>query len=156
MTEPLFNAVLTPHRSLAPRGFLLVMGLLAALSFTAGLAFFLMGAWPVVGFMGLDVALVYIAFRLNYRHARQWERIVIRPGEASLERVDIYGRARRWSLPTAWLRVELEEPVEPSSRLALCSHGKRLTLGGFLPPQERADLAAALRQAVSAAKSSRS
>ena len=40
---------------------------IGAVSFVAGVVFLLMGAWPVFGFFGLDVLLLYWAFRLNYR-----------------------------------------------------------------------------------------
>ena len=72
---PIFSAVLRPYRSLSPRGFMLVMLALVACSFTAGLAFWSMGAWPIVGFFGLDILLVQLAFRLNYRQARAREEI---------------------------------------------------------------------------------
>ena len=66
--EPtLFSAVLTPHRSLSATGFVIVMALVGGVSFAAGIAFLLMGAWPVFGFFGLDVLLIYLAFRANYR-----------------------------------------------------------------------------------------
>lgn len=151
MEEPILDVILTPHRSLPPKGFLLVMGALGLLSFLAGLTFFLLGAWPIVGFLGLDVALVYVAFRLNYARARQFERVVVKRGEVSLEKVDVYGRRRHWLLPSLWLRVELAEPVEPSSRLTLKTHGKAAELGGFLSPQERKSLAKALQGALHAA-----
>ena len=68
--EPtLFSALLTPHRSLSPTGFLLFMVVLGGISFTTGIMFLLAGAWPVFGFFGLDVIAVYIAFRANYRAA---------------------------------------------------------------------------------------
>src|SRR6202165_3041205 len=65
----LFSALLTPHRSLNRTGFLVLMGFLSVVSFAAGLAFLLMGAWPVFGFFGLDVLVIYWAFRINFRHA---------------------------------------------------------------------------------------
>ena len=73
--SPLFNVVLTPYRSLSPAGFNAVMAIFIAGSFTIGLAFWLIGAWPVVGFCGLDIALLQLAFRLNYRSARLAEEI---------------------------------------------------------------------------------
>src|SRR5680860_283168 len=51
---PQFSAVLTPHRSLGPKGFMVFMGLVSTVSFGTGLLFYMMGAWPVMGFMGLD------------------------------------------------------------------------------------------------------
>src|SRR5690606_40871520 len=49
-----FNAVLHPHRSLGPRGFLILMLAVGLVSFSAGVAFAVKGAWPIVGFFGLD------------------------------------------------------------------------------------------------------
>lgn len=151
-SAPLFDALLTPHRSLGPRGFLIFMCLLSGLSFTAGLAFYLAGAWPVVGFMGLEVLLVWIAFRLNYRDARQYERLVLTPALLTVERVTHHGERREWRFQPTWLRVEMADPPEPDSPLTLASHGRRLSIGSFLSAEERLDLAKALRRALAAAR----
>src|ERR1700756_4179306 len=74
---PLFSAVVTPHRSLSASGFLIVMAAIGGLSFAAGLTFLILGAWPVFGFFGLDVLLVYLAFRINYRTARAYEEVTV-------------------------------------------------------------------------------
>lgn len=142
--KPLFEALITPHRSLEPRGFLLVMAALALCSFAAGLGFFLLGAWPVVGFLGLDVLLVWLAFRINYRRARQYERLSLTRDALTVERVTFYGERRAWTFQPAWLRVELEEPLEPDSPLYLASHGRRFAIAAFLSVEEKAGLAAAL------------
>src|SRR3979490_2372760 len=83
----LFSALLTPHRSLNRTGFLVLMAFLSVVSFAAGLAFLLMGAWPVLGFFGLDVLVVYWAFRINFRHAKASEEITITPSELRIRRV---------------------------------------------------------------------
>ena len=70
-----FDAVLRPHRSLSRSGFLILMLALGGVSFIAGMAFLLLGAWPVFGFLGLDVLLVYVAFKLNYRSGRLTEAV---------------------------------------------------------------------------------
>ena len=76
--EPtIFSAVLTPNRSLSPKGFLIFMLVLGSLSFTIGLYFLSAGAWPIFGFMGLDVLLVYWAFRVNFRSARAYEVVTV-------------------------------------------------------------------------------
>ena len=68
--EPtIFAAVLTPHRSLGNIGFLVLMIVFGGVSFVSGIAFLMMGAWPIFGFFGLDVLLLYWAFRINYRRA---------------------------------------------------------------------------------------
>src|ERR1700743_1787778 len=86
--EPgLFSAELRPHRSLSRTGFILWMSFLGAVSFAAGVAFLVMGAWPVFGFLGLDVLAIYIAFRINFGRARAREEITVTPSELRVRRV---------------------------------------------------------------------
>jgi len=147
--EPLyFDARLTPHRSLSRRGFLVLMLAVCAVSFVAGLAFYLAGAWPVVGFLGLDVALVYLAFRINYRRARTYETLRLSRDDLLVEHVNHWGQKRTWRFQPYWLQVLLDEPAAGDSRLVLRSHGQSLEIAGFLPPAERSDLALALRSAL--------
>ncbi len=78
--EPtIFSAVITPHRSLSATGFFLLMAAFGLLSFVAGLACMLAGAWPVFGFFGLDVLLLYWAFKVNYRRAAAYEEVKVTP-----------------------------------------------------------------------------
>jgi uncharacterized membrane protein len=80
--EPqIFSARLTPHRSLNRTGFLAVMLFLSIVSFVTGMVFLMMGAWPVLGFFGLDVLVIWWAFKVNFRAARASEEIVVTPSE---------------------------------------------------------------------------
>jgi len=145
-SEPVFfEQVLWPHRSLPPRGFRLLMLGLGVMSFIAGICFVAAGAWPVCGFFGLDVALLYLAFRLSYRSARQRETLRLADDQFTVERVDIYGARRLWRFQPFWLKVVLEERRGESNRLLLASHGKSVVIGDFLAPTVRRDLAATLR-----------
>lgn len=149
---PLFSVVLTPHRSLSPWGFWLVMGGVALISFAAGLVFLLIGAWPVLGFFGVDVALVYFAFRANYRSGHLYETVRLTRSELAIQRVLPSGQTRSWSFQPYWLRVHMDEPPVPGSQLTLTSHGRSLVIGSFLSPGERVELAHALRAALSQAR----
>ena len=93
---PLFAAVLTPHRSLGQGAFLVLMSAVVGVSFLTGLLFWSLGAWPVTGFFGLDVLLLYLAFRWSYRAARLCERVELIPGELRVTRTEPGGRARVW------------------------------------------------------------
>ncbi len=147
-TSPVFfDAVLYPHRSLPPRGFLVLMLLLGAVSFAAGVSFVLIGAWPIFGYFGVDVLVVYLAFRASYRSARMHECVRLTEDTLTVERVGQRGDRRRWQFQPFWLRVVLEEHDE-TNRLLLTSHGRELVVGGFLAPQERRSLAAALKDAL--------
>jgi len=144
----LFDAELRPHRSLSPQGFVWLMTGLCLVSFIAGLAFYLAGAWPVIGFMGADVLLIYAAFRINYRRAHMRETLQLTPGQLRVRRINHWGEIQTWDFQTYWLQVLLEETPDGDNQLSLRSHGRSLTIGSFLPPRERAEVAAALRQAL--------
>jgi uncharacterized membrane protein len=150
--EPLFSALLTPHRSLGPKGFMVLMTAVCLVSFGTGLMFYMMGAWPVIGFMGLDVALIYIAFKLNYRAGRLYETVDLTPEALTVTRVEPSGKAQSWSFNPYWVRVSLEERIGRSTELSLASHGNRLIFACFLSDPEREDFAQALRTALSSAK----
>lgn len=144
------DVVLTPHRSLSPRGFLILMIALAATSFFSGIIFVLNGAWPVFGFFGLDVLLVYIAFKANYRAGTAHERLRLTGDDLTVTRISARGRENAYHFEPHWLRVEMEEPFEHWTPLVLTSHGRRLGIGAFLTLEERVELMDALRQALAA------
>jgi uncharacterized membrane protein len=143
-----FDAVLAPHRSLPPQGFTIVMLLIAGISFCVSVGFLALGAWPVTPFFGLDVLLVYIAFRVNYRRARLREEVRLTEESLTVARVSPGGQRRLWRFQPFWLRVTLEERDEHTNRLLLTSHGRSLVLGSFLGPAQRRDVATALREAL--------
>lgn len=145
--EVLFDAVITPHRSLSPRGFATLMVLIGGLSFICGVVFTAMGAWPVVGFLGLDVALIYIAFRLNYRTARAVEYVTLTRRTLIIRRFDHRGRGIEIEMQPYWLKVELAGH-ETAEEIRLRSHGEIHTVGAFLSPAERVAFADALRGAL--------
>jgi len=152
--EPvLFSALLTPHRSLDRTGFLLLMAFLSVLSFAAGVAFLLMGAWPVFGFLGLDVLAIYCAFKINFRRARAHEEIFMTPSELRLRRVSHRGHAAEWVLNPLWVRLDQIAHEEFGiERLYLVSRGRRVSIGSFLGPEEKASFAKALMTALQAAR----
>jgi uncharacterized membrane protein len=148
MPAPLFDAILAPHRSLGPKGFLIVMVGVGVISFTAGIVFLLKGAWPVVGFFGLDVLLVYIAFKASYRSARLYETVRLAGDTLEVRRVTPSGRQTEWHFQPNWLRVEMDDPPAHDSELVLTSHGQRVAIGAFLTAEERLDFAKSQRRAL--------
>lgn len=142
----MFDAMLRPHRSLEPRGFALLMAVIVGVSFISGLAFALRGAWPVMGFFGLDVAVVYIAFRANYRAADSSERVALSETQLTVER-HRHGRLiGRWAFQPYWLRIDVTDGPQPG--VVLQSHGRSVSVGSFLSPDERVGFAQALSQSI--------
>jgi uncharacterized membrane protein len=152
--EPeLFSALLTPHRSLNRTGFLVLMAFLSVISFAAGVVFLMLGAWPVLGFFGLDVLAVYLAFRINFRSARAREEILVTPSELRLRQVNHRGRAVEWVLNPLWVQLDQVEHEEFGiEKLYLVSRGRSVSIGSFLGPNEKASFAKALRAALQAAR----
>jgi uncharacterized membrane protein len=147
-----FRALLTPHRSLGPTGFLVLMAALGTASFITGMVFLLMGAWPVFGFFGLDVLIVYIAFRLNYRSGRLYEMLELTPARFTLTRMHPSGRQERFDCNPYWARVSLREWPDGRTALSVVSQGRELAFACFLTDDERRDLAEALKEAFMAAR----
>lgn len=149
----LFSALLTPHRSLSRTGFLVLMGFVCAVSFVAGMAFLIMGAWPVLGFFGLDVLAIWWAFRVNFRTARAFEEIRVTPSELRVRRTSHRGHVVEWVLNPLWVRLDrTEDPEFGIERLYLVSRGRRVSIGSFLGPDEKASFSKALLAALHAAK----
>jgi uncharacterized membrane protein len=147
-TEALyFDAVLEPHRALSRNGFLVVILAAGAISLGVGIFFLAMGAWPVFGFLGLDIFLLWLAFRLNARSQRIVERIRITAGEVAVTRETPRG-TESWSFNPYWLNVAPVERGRGKGEVRLSSHGFSLALGAFLQPHERREVADALKQAL--------
>ena len=143
-----FDVILRPHRSLSPRGFLFVMIAVGLVSFAAGIMFLAMGAWPVAGFFGLDAALIYWAFKLNYGEARAYERIMLTGGKLAVRQGSAKGAERLWQFEPYWVRLDLEVGPAGDNRLWLRSHGRRIAIANCLGADERTAFAAALREAL--------
>lgn len=143
-----FRAVLYPHRSLGPRGFLILMVAIGAVSFITGMVFLIMGAWPVFGFFGVDVALIYIAFRLNYRSGRIYETVELTREALTVTRVHPSGRQESFDFNPYWVRVHLAEGPQGRTDLRLALHGDEFVFGRFLTDDERRNFSHALSGAL--------
>jgi uncharacterized membrane protein len=149
----LFSAVITPHRSLGNVGFLVLMIAVGGVSFAAGILFLILGAWPVVGFLGLDVLLIYWAFRVNYRAALAYEEVMVTHSELRVRKVSHRGKTAEWSFNPLWVRLDRDTHEEFGiERLFLVARGRRLPIAASLSPREKESFATALGAAIGEAK----
>lgn len=144
----LFDAVLYPNRSLPNAGFIAVMTVVIGANILFGTYFYAIGAWPVIGFCGLDVFAVWLAFKLSYRQGRLRERVRVTKDEMLVARVLPSGHETRWRLQPYWTRVSIDRPVRHESQVRVTSKGGTLILGAFLSPEERGRFAEALKNAL--------
>ena len=148
----LFSARLLPHRSLSQVQFRRLLLAVAGIGFASTLPFVVMGAWPVLGFMGLDVLVVYAAFRANFRAARAYEDVEVTTIQLTLAKVSARGRRAEWRFNPVWVRLERQDHAEfGTQRLDLVARADRIEVGAFLGPDAKGrfadDLGRALAQA---------
>ncbi|MBI1244568.1 MAG: DUF2244 domain-containing protein [Alphaproteobacteria bacterium] len=124
------------------------MGILCAASFLSGCLFVALGAWPVVGFLGADIVLVWIAFRVSYARAAASERLTLHADRFEIVRTDRAGRVDRRTLEPYWLKVRIEHRGAGAPAVRLASHGRTTTIGRFLGPAERIELAHMIEEAL--------
>ncbi len=136
------DAVLTPHRSLSTAAFRALMAFVVAINIAVAAYFIAQGAYPVVGFLGLDVAAIWLAFHLNYKAARRAEHVRVCAEHIHLERRSPRG-ADHWIVSPVWARVSLSETA-----VRIASGGRALSVGAFLSPKERGEFARALDAAL--------
>lgn len=147
--EPFFRALLTPHRSLGRTGFTVLMGALIIGWLATGAIFLARGAWPVFGFFGLDVLLVYVAFRLNYRAARAREEVSVSRIALDIRKTAPSGRTEEHSFNPFWARFSVARHDEIGiTRMQVEGQGREVPIGGFLNPDDRESFAMAFSAAL--------
>lgn len=151
--RPVFDATITPHRSLGRNGFRIVMTLVCLASIVSSIPFVVLGAWPVAGFFGLDILALFIAFKVNFNAARAFERIVVTPLEVLLRKVSQHGKEAIWRSNPAWTKLEREQDEDYGLMgLSLVSRGRSVSVAAALSPQEREGFADALGAALASAR----
>ncbi|WP_295813402.1 DUF2244 domain-containing protein [uncultured Nitratireductor sp.] len=150
---PVFQALLTPYRSLSPRGFMTLMGILLLIWLTVGALFLRIGAWPVFGFFGLDLLAIYVAFRLNYRAARVREEVRLSRTSLDIRKIPPSGRAEEHHFNPFWARFRIDRHDEIGiTDMAVEMRDERVALGSFLNPDDRESFATAFGQALATAR----
>jgi uncharacterized membrane protein len=139
--KPLFAATLTPHRSLTPNGKRLVIGLVAALALVPGVVFYVAGAWPVIGFLGLDVLAIWAAMTISMRGGKAYEVLTLWPSTLELKKVDADGDAETVGFTPAGVRFLIDRDYnERVTALWLRDGARKVPLGAFLSAEEKLSL----------------
>jgi uncharacterized membrane protein len=149
----IFDATLSPHRSLSLANFHVLLCIFLTISIIVSLPFVLLGAWPIAGFMGVDALILYIAFRANYRASRAYETVSVSALALNVAKVSAAGHKREWRFHPWWTRLRREEDEEFGLRkLALESRSQSIEIASFLGPDEKQDFARFLSRAMADAR----
>jgi hypothetical protein len=149
------DAVLEPPRSLTTRGLNRVMLILGAFSAVFSLGFLLVGAWPVVGFLGAEILVLWLVFQWSFRAQTARTYVRVTAEEVDVRKVDGWGRERRASMASHFARVEFDRTATGPNALRLATSRTAYPLGEFLTPRERETFARRLMQAISDARRER-
>jgi uncharacterized membrane protein len=150
---PFFSARLFPHRSLSQRNFAILMAILAVICASSSIVFFALGAWPVVGFFGLDILLIWLAFQLNYRSGRAVEEVAIWPHDLLVRKISPAGKVREHRFNPFWTRFRVDRHDEIGiTGMFLSAQGREIDVGSFLNPLDRESFALAFGQALATVK----
>jgi uncharacterized membrane protein len=153
LDEPVFIATITPHRSLSPRGLAWLMAFFGVVGLCVSIPFYLLGAWPIVGFMGLDIVLIYAAFRYHNATARSYEQIFLSRITLLIRAVSWRGQVREMRFNPLWSRVVREDhPEFGLEKLEIVEGRARVEIAQALGREERAAFARALQNGLREAK----
>ncbi|MEQ1617401.1 MAG: DUF2244 domain-containing protein [Terricaulis sp.] len=141
------DAVLRPHRSLSGAAFRVMLAVLVVVNLVVAMVFWIGGAYPVAGFLGLDVLAIWLAFRANYRAGRAEQRVCVACDHVYVLATESNGSQAHWALNPIWARVE-----SGSDGVRIFAGGGFIQLGAFLSPSERGSFAEALATALSQAR----
>lgn len=151
--EPLFEAVLSPYRSLDRIGFVVLMGAATLITVIHMAIFARVGAWPVFAFFGLDLALLFGAFWLSYRSARAREFIRMSRTDLSVRKVAPSGRAEDHQFNPFWTRFNIARHEEIGiTGMRISSRGQQTEIGSFLNPDDKESFATAFQRALATVK----
>ena len=154
--QSLYQRRLIPHRSLSKKGLSTLLFCLGLAGIAVSIPFFLLGAWPVVGFFGLDVLILYLAFRANMRAARAYEEVEISHVELKLRKVSARGAIRDWRFNPAWARLSTDRHEEfGTQRIAVIEGRRQVEIGAFLGAEAKDELAESFGSALREAKQGR-
>lgn len=154
-TQIYMDATLEPSRSLSPRGFVILMTVLTLMSLTMGIAFLSIGLFPIFGFFGLDMLVLWTVFQRNFRDQRQRTYVRVTADSLEVRHIDSKGQEVSTSMPSAFARVDLTSPGSPNGFIRLAASGRAYIIGKFLTPQERRSFVDSLKEALQRARAER-
>jgi uncharacterized membrane protein len=138
------RVIVRPNRTLTLRGMTMLFAGLTVVVLTIGIGFTLAGAWPVLPFAGLELAVVGAVLCRLFRHADDHDRIMV-----DRERVTVIRRRgrREWrdEFQRYWTKVVLERRrgwYPP--QLKVGSHGRFVVIAADVNEKERESLAITL------------
>ncbi|ACT60787.1 DUF2244 domain-containing protein [Hirschia baltica] len=149
------DAVLQPSRSLSDRGFVTLILILTGLSILTSLAFLPYGFFIIMGFLAIDLLILWLVFRANNKALSQKTFVQVNSEDLTVIHINPQGKKSSATLPTAFTRVGLTPHGHENKFIRLSSSGHSYAIGRFLTPEERLSFVASLQDALQNARAER-
>ncbi|KKB76218.1 hypothetical protein VW29_20965 [Devosia limi DSM 17137] len=138
------------------RGMRIVIALIIVLGALPGLIFFSLGAWPIIGFMGLDIIAIIWALRVSMNAGKRREQITLWPDRLDITVTDAKGNAVTKRFDPRTLRLQLDRDYdERTTALKLRAGGEETEIGAFLTLDDKSSFGKAFGTALRQARSGR-
>ena len=129
--------LLTPNRSFSWAATAVLFGLLGLWVLAIGIFSLTHKTWPILGFAGLELAGLAVAFLAHSHKSRMFEEVVLTTETVHWTRHLPSGAVQRWQAPLAWTQLETDAPTNTRSPLVFSYAGNSLEFGTFLNPEDR-------------------
>jgi len=133
------------NQSLTTRGLYILMFFITIPASYLGISFYVLGAWPVLGFMGFEILLIYIAFKILFYKNKFYEHIILDSEKLNILFKKKNKIIKKIELEPTWVQVKIEKIYENEDTLIVSSHGKKIILANYLIPEERLKLAGKIK-----------
>ena len=133
------------NQSLTTRGLYILMFFITIPASYLGISFYVLGAWPVLGFMGFEILLIYIAFKILFYNNKFYEHIILDSEKLNILFKKKNKIIKKIELEPTWVQVKIEKIYENEDTLIVSSHGKKIILANYLIPEERLKLAGKIK-----------
>tara|TARA_R110002110_G_scaffold146179_2_gene335975 strand:+ start:380 stop:862 length:483 start_codon:yes stop_codon:yes gene_type:complete len=141
--------ILSPNASWSWQANLYLLYTLMAISLTVGIGFALKGAWMILPYSILEIAVLAMCLYVCVQKCNRQEVITVREHEVTIER-GIKRPSETWNYHRLWAKFLVKPAKHPwdGQIVSISSHGKELELGSFLNRTDKLELIANLKRVV--------
>ena len=134
-----FEILLKPNSSLTGATRILFLGSIFFICSVIGIGFFLAGGIMILPFAGLEIILVYLAFRLSFNWSNQKQIIILSKDHVEV-RVDGLTEFFTWKEFRSFATFNISKDQSMEDKISFRSKGKEIYVGNFLNKEDKEKL----------------
>ena len=134
-----FEILLKPNSSLTGATRVLFLGSIFFICIVIGIGFFLAGGIMILPFAGLEIVLVYLAFKVSFNWSNQ-KQVIILSKEHVEVRVDGLKEFFTWKEFRSFATFNISKDQSMEDKISFRSKGKEIYVGNFLNKEDKEKL----------------